>query len=201
MRYKNFIAGQLSQLEHKDIPALDKKKWDEFSVSSLFSKIQATKGKTTAGLVDGDDLPYIAAAKSIIGCQVCSAEANDEWKSEGNGMVFVQLGDGAAGLAHYVPMAFIGMSGKTSVGYSDKLNLYTGLFIERCLSSNKSLFSHGHSWTGKRLLNTKVMLPVTDEGKPDYAYMEQYAKNMMLRKYEQYLAFIDRQSSAEEVNV
>ena len=107
MRYKNFIAGQLSQLEHKDIPALDEKEWDAFSVSSLFSNIQATKGKTTAGLVDGDDLPYIAAAKSIIGCQVCSAEANDEWKSEGNGMVFVQLGDGAAGLAHYVPMAFI----------------------------------------------------------------------------------------------
>lgn len=45
------------------------------------------------------------------------------------------------------------------------------------------------------------MLPVTDEGKPDYEYMEQCAKNMMLRKYEQYLAFIDRQSSAEEVNV
>lgn len=201
MRYKNFIAGQLSQLEHKDIPALDVKEWDVFSVSSLFSKIQAAKGKTTAGLVDGVDLPYIAAAKSIIGCRVCSAEANDEWKSEGNGMVFVQLGDGAAGLAHYVPMAFIGMSGKTSVGYSDKLNLYTGLFIERCLSSNKSFFSHGHSWTGKRLLNTKVMLPVTDEVKPDYEYMEQYAKNMMLKKYEQYLAFIDRQSSTEEVNV
>ena len=47
----------------------------------------------------------------------------------------------------------------------------------------------------------QVMLPVTDEGKPDYKYMEQYAKNMMLKKYEQYLAFIDRQSSAEEVNV
>ena len=45
------------------------------------------------------------------------------------------------------------------------------------------------------------MLPVTDEGKPAYKYMEQYAKNMMLKKYEQYLAFIDRQSSAEEVNV
>lgn len=199
MRYKNFIAEQLSQLEHKDIPALDEKEWDAFSISSLFSKIQATKGKTTAGLVDGDDLPYIAAAKSIIGCQVCSAEANDEWKSEGNGMVFVQLGDGAAGLAHYAPMAFIGMSGKTSVGYSDKLNLYTGLFIERCLSSNKSLFSHGHSWTGKRLLNTKVMLPVDDEGRPDYEYMEQYAKNMMIKKYGQYLVFINRQTVTGEV--
>ena len=34
------------------------------------------------------------------------------------------------------------------------------------------------------------MLPVTDSGKPDYEYMEQYAKNMTLRKYHQYLAFL-----------
>lgn len=45
------------------------------------------------------------------------------------------------------------------------------------------------------------MLPISDDGKPDYEYMEQYAKNMMLKKYEQYLAFIDRQSSTEEVNI
>lgn len=191
MRYKNYVAGQLSQLEYKEIPALNEKEWRAFSVESLFSTIEPTKGKTTSGLVEGEGLPYIAAAKSIIGCPVCSARANKEWASSGNGMVFVMLGDGAAGLAHYMPMAFIGMSGKTSVGYSEHLNLYNGLFIEKCLSSNKAIFSHGHSWTGKRLLNTKVMLPVTDSGEPDYAYMEQYAKNMMLRKYEQYLAFLD----------
>ena len=43
------------------------------------------------------------------------------------------------------------------------------------------------------------MLPVTDGGRPDYEYMEQYAKNMMLKKYEQYLGFIERQSSVEKV--
>lgn len=105
-------------------------------------------------------------------------------------MVFVQIGDGAAGLAHYVPISFIGMSGKTSVGYSECLNVYNGLFIERCLSSNKAFFSHGHSWTGKRLAKTKVMLPVIDSSEPDYEYMGQYVKNMMLRKYQQYLAFL-----------
>ena len=35
------------------------------------------------------------------------------------------------------------------------------------------------------------MLPVTDFGEPDYEYMEQYAKNMMLCKYQQYLTFLD----------
>ena len=157
---------------------LNEKQWKAFELQELFPVIEATKGKTTAGLVNGDDLPYIAAAKSITGCQVCSAEANDEWKSAGNGMVFVQLGDGAAGLAHYIPMDFIGMSGKTSVGYSEKLNPCNGVFISRCLSANKAIFSHGHSWTGKRLRGSKNMLPVDDKGKPDYAYMTLYSTEM-----------------------
>ncbi len=46
------------------------------------------------------------------------------------------------------------------------------------------------------MLRQKLMLPVDDAGEPDYAYMEQYAKNMMLRKYRQYLAFLER--DAEE---
>ncbi len=41
------------------------------------------------------------------------------------------------------------------------------------------------------------MLPVTDVGEPDYEYMEQYSKNMMLRKYKQYLEFVNRQNVTE----
>lgn len=46
----------------------------------------------------------------------------------------------------------------------------------------------------------QVMLPIDDKGEPDYAYMEQYAQNMMRRKYEQYLAFIGNQRAHEGVN-
>ena len=41
------------------------------------------------------------------------------------------------------------------------------------------------------MLRQKLMLPVNDEGEPDYEYMEQYVKNMMLRKYRQCLAFFN----------
>ena len=41
-----------------------------------------------------------------------------------------------------------------------------------------------------------LMLPVNKNGDPDYAYMEQYAKNMMLRKYRQYLTFLQQRSNA-----
>ena len=177
---------------------LTDREWKAFTVEELFSRIVATRGKTTGQLVPGDDVPYIAAAKNNNGCAgVYSSKEHPEWVSEGNCIVFVQLGDGAAGIAHYVPMDFIGMSGKTSCGYIDGvLNCYNGIFISKALSINKELFSHGHSWTGRRLLNSKCMLPVTNDGKPDYEFMEQYIKDLMLKKYFQYDAFSERAKSA-----
>ena len=83
---------------------IDEKNWAAFNVESLFDEIKATKGKTTGQLIKGDDVPYIAAAKTNNGfASMCSAKEHPEWISNGNAIVFVQLGDGAAGLAHYIP--------------------------------------------------------------------------------------------------
>lgn len=171
--------------------SLNEKTWLPSVVDEVFTTINSTKGKTTAQLVEGDDVPYIAAAKTNNGCAgVYSSKPYPEWVSDGNAIVFVQLGDGAAGLAHYVPMPFIGMSGKTSCGYFQSLNKDNGIFIARCLSANKAFFSHGHSWTGNRLKKTKFMLPVTNSGEPDYEYMAEYTRQKraaMLDKYHKYV--------------
>lgn len=49
------------------------------------------------------------------------------------------------------------------------------------------------------MANTRIMLPVTDDGTPDYEYMEQYAKNLMLRKYKQYLSYLDSKEKTDTV--
>ena len=171
---------------------IDEKEWIAFTVENIFSEIKATKGKTTGQLVKGDDVPYIAAAKTNNGfASMCSSKEHPEWVSDGNAIVFVQLGDGAAGLAHYIPMDFIGMSGKTSSGYNSELSEDNGVFIARCLSSNKAIFSHGHSWTGRRLLSTKTMLPVNAEGEPDYKYMTEYTQQKRKALQEKYRTYAE----------
>ena len=47
------------------------------------------------------------------------------------------------------------------------------------------------------MLRQKLMIPVKDNGKADYEYMEQYAKNMMLKKYKQYLSFLERKEQKQ----
>lgn len=169
------------------------KVWDGFTVEKLFTEIKATKGETTGQLVEGNDVPYIAAAKTNNGfSSMCSIREHPDWVSKGNAIVFVQLGDGAAGLAHYIPTDFIGMNGKTSSGYSSHLSENNGIFIARCLSSNKAIFSHGHSWTGRRLLTTKTMLPTDENGNPDYDYMDDYTLSKRKYLYQKYRKFVSK---------
>lgn len=46
--------------------SLDEKTWLPSVVDEVFTTINSTKGKTTAQLVEGDDVPYIAAQKQIM---------------------------------------------------------------------------------------------------------------------------------------
>ena len=63
---------------------ISEKDWAAFTVEELFDEIKATKGKTTGQLVKGDDVPYIAAAKTNNGfAAMCSAKEYPGWVSNG----------------------------------------------------------------------------------------------------------------------
>ncbi len=72
-----------------------------------------------------------------------------------------------------------------------EISMYTMLFFSRCLSGLHGFFGHGRSISNERAKRTKIMFPVALSDEPDWDYMEQYAKNLMKRKYEQYLAYLD----------
>ena len=70
-------------------------------------------------------------------------------------------------------------------------NAFVLLFMKVAILQQKSKFGYLYKFNAERMANTRIMLPVTNDGAPDYEYMEQYAKNLMLRKYKQYLAYLD----------
>lgn len=198
MRYKNFIAGQLSQLEHKAIPALGEKKWGEFFIGDLFT-VSRPKARNKDDY-DFGNIPFVASGAVNNGVMKCCNAKPDESLDKGN-CITVSPVDGST---FYQPMDFLGRGGAGSsilMLRSDWLNLYLGQFVARAVQQTCSKYTYGHMGNKDSIKRERIMLPISDDGKPDYEYMEQYAKNMMLRKYEQYLAFIDRQSAAEEVNI
>ena len=174
---KNVQSEMGAKLNNKKY-SLDTNKWKYFNIEDIFS-IKSTKGTTTNELVEGYEIPYIAAKKTLNGLEMmCSKEENEQFISEGNCIVFIQLGAGSAGYTTYQEDDFIGMSGKTSCGYNDNLNKYNALFLVTILDQERPKFSFGRSWTGDRLKLTKIKLPVDKNKNPDWQFMEDYIKSL-----------------------
>lgn len=170
--------------------------WKEYKVGELF-RLEPTKGVNSEELIEGQEIPYIAAKKDENGLkQMCQKEGFEDWISKGNCICFIQLGAGSAGYANYIPDDFIGMSGKTSCGYLDNImNPQIGLFLTTILSQERPKYSFGRSWTGDRLGDTIIKLPticdengniVLDETRtyssdgyiPDWKFMEDYIESL-----------------------
>ena len=180
-----FMEDYIKSLHHKplatknkpgQVPKLNVNEWKEFRVGDLF-EIEPTKGVVTDDLIEGAEVPYMAAKHDGNGIEmICQKTGFEDWISKGNGIVFVNLGAGSAGYANYIKEDFIGMSGKTSCGYNPNLNEYNGLFIATVLCQERLKYSFGRSWTGSRLVDTIIKLPVDANGNPDWHFMENYIK-------------------------
>ena len=145
---------------------------------------------------DFGNTPFVASGALNNGVMKCCDAKQDEQLDAGN-CITVSPVDGST---FYQPMDFLGRGGAGSsilMLRSDWLNLYLGQFIARTVRQTCSKYTYGHMGNKDSIKRERIMLPVDDTGEPDYAYMEQYTKNMMLRKYQQYLEFINRQNVTE----
>lgn len=195
-KYRAYVEERIAELgDPVEIPALDEKEWEPFSIVGLFSTIIPGKGKGLNHLnkVCTDGVNYIGATNRNNGV-LCCVEENDLSRSmilNGNCIGFIKNGDGSAGFAIYKAEKFISTS-DVLYGYASWVNKFTGLFFVVAQDMIEHKYSHGYKRNKEHLTGDKVMLPITNSGEPDYEYMEQYAKNMMLRKYQQYMTFLDR---------
>lgn len=214
MRYKNFIAEQLSQLEHKDIPALDEKEWKQFGFAEVFDIKKGFYNKKPESDGTGT-IPFLGATDSNNGVtRFLTLKEIKHGTKTGDlhnsplekklfpGHAIAVTNNGSVGHAFYQATEFTCSHDINPLYLRDhEMSREEAAFLVKAIEQQGILFQYARKWRPIRMVKSKILLPVDDTGKPDYKYMEQYAKNMMLRKYEQYLAFIDRQSSAEEVNV
>ena len=188
-KYRTYVEARIAELgEVAEIPALDEKEWREFSLDDIFT-VSAGKRLETRNKVPGTR-PFIGATDNNNG--VTGFVGNDNSSRDGN--VLGVNYNGAPCIAFYHPYECIFTDDVKRLHlrhYSD--NKFVLLFFVSVFAKQRSKYSYGYKFKEQRMLRQKLMLPITDSGEPDYEYMEQYAKNMMLRKYRQYLAYLDRQ--------
>lgn len=69
------------------------------------------------------------------------------------------------------------------------------LFMGMVIHKQKGKYEYAYKFNEQRMKRQIIMLPVDTTGNPNYAYMEQYGRHMMRRKYQQYLDFIDSKNN------
>lgn len=188
-KYRVYVEARIAELgEVAEIPALDEKDWKPIFISSMFELVRGRENNM-AMLEDGDT-PLISAKANNNGLK--GFVHNPKKIIAGQCITLNNDGDGGAGLAYYQPANMALDSHVTALVPLIDMSAFVMLFIAKCISGLHGFFGHGLSISNPRAKRLRIMLPVTDSGEPDYEYMEQYVKNMMLRKYRQYLAFLEQ---------
>lgn len=61
---------------------------------------------------------------------------------------------------------------------SKYFNIYTGLFIATLLNKERFRYNYGRAFTMDIIEETRIKLPVTPSGEPDWQFMEDYIKSL-----------------------
>lgn len=191
-KYRVYVEKRIAELgKVVEIPALSEKEWSHFKMPQIFKVIQRGKRLKNADHAFGA-VPYVSSTANNNG-------VDDYIEAMPRTRVFddcISLANsGSVGTAFYEPFDFVASDHVTALK-TEGLSKYCYLFMTAVIEKQGSNFNFNREINDARIKNMQIMLPIIDSGEPDYKYMEQYSKNMMLRKYRQYLTFLQQRSYA-----
>ena len=73
---------------------------------------------------------------------------------------------------------------------SQYLNEYVGKFFSTVICKSNILYNYSYKTSKDRLNTTKILLPTTPQGTPDYDFMEDYIKELMSKKRQKYIEYV-----------
>lgn len=151
--------------------------WKWFEVDNLFARIDKCKcSNATEFLEDGNDIAYIGAKKSNNGV-MRYVNYDKGLVTKGNCIVFIGDGQGSVGYCTYQPTDFIG-STTLLAGYNKYLNVYVAQFLITVLDLERYRYSFGRKYKKDVIKTSRIKLPATQNGEPDWKFMENYIKSL-----------------------
>lgn len=193
--YRAHVEKRIIELgDYVEIPELNEKIWNKinaFDEDGLFIIETTSSSIDGIRLIDGENkhVPYVTRTNANNGIARFVSDDNLAYGYDKAGCITVGLDTQTA---FWQSHNFVtGQNIQVITG--DNLNLFSAQFV---IPLFRSQMQAKFNWGGNgatlgRMKRLELMLPITDSGEPDFEYMEQYVKNMMLRKYKQYLTFLD----------
>ena len=164
---------------------LSDREWAEFDIRAVFPEIRRGKRLKTADHIDGN-IPYVSSSAMNNGVDAFIGNDGHIRKYEN---CITLANSGSVGTAFYHCYEFIASDHVTAL-QSSKLNKYSYLFIATMVSRLQGKYSFNREINDLRINREKVLLPIDDDGKPDYAFMEQYIREREKQLIAQYIEHI-----------
>lgn len=156
---------------------IDTSTWKWFQLGGDDGLFDIRKGKrlTSEDQTEGNT-PYIGAIDSNNGV---SNYIGQEPIHEGNTISLSY--NGSVGEAFYQPLPYWATDDVNALYLRPEYGTLcpaTGLFVCSVLKHDKYRYSYGRKWTLDNMKATKVKLPATSDGKPDWQWMESYIDSL-----------------------
>ena len=188
--YGNLLQP-LGSLVCRDALQFEEIDWGCFRIGEIFD-VKRPVARNKDDYAPGN-VPFVASGAQNNGVmRFCAPHPGEQLDTKG--CITVSPVDGSA---FFQPFDFLGRGGAGSsvlMLYNDCINEYSGLFLARMISQTCSKYTYGRMGNKDGIKRETLLLPVDAEGQPDYAYMEQYVKNLMHKKYRQCLAWLHGQT-------
>lgn len=150
---------------------LSDRTWAEFPLNEIF-KIKNGVRLTNMQAKPGD-IPYIGSSEVGNGITNWVSNINRTY-SEKN--ISITYNSGAKPFYHPYKAIFSDNVRILELIDENKLNDYVALFLVTILSKQSGKYSYGYPLSSDRLKRQKVVLPVDENGVPDWSFMEEYSK-------------------------
>lgn len=86
--------------------------------------------------------------------------------------------NGSVGASFYQDSNFYATPDITVLNNKEKLNKYIGLFLATIIKKEKYRFCYGRKWSNEKMKNSRIRLPIDNNGDLDWEFMENYIKSL-----------------------
>ncbi|WP_418751543.1 restriction endonuclease subunit S [Frisingicoccus sp.] len=166
---------------------LSDREWKPYRLSAL-GKVESGRDIYAMERIDGN-IPYITSGSQNNGIGYFVSNKNNTLDK---GYIAFNR-NGAVGIAFYHPYWSVMGNDcrKIHLSKADE-NIYVGLFVATAISMQSKSFSYSRKLGTARANKLQIMLPVTDDGEPDYQFMEDYVRELMTVKRKQYRNYVEK---------
>ena len=137
-----------------------------------------TKDNQVAG-----QIPYVSSSALNNGIDNFVSNSND-FRKFNNCLSLAN--SGSVGSCFYQPFTFVASDHITHLK-NEQFTQYQYLFIATLLSRLNEKYNFNREINDVRISNEKIVLPINEYREPDYMFMEEYSKMIMIKKLLSYI--------------